>query len=230
MGQQEFLQVATMLADATGRAVEPCFLEIAQPNISAALARLAQRPESVLVVPLLLFTAGHAKDDVPEAVAAANQSLGLQILGHTAALEDHPCLLALSELRVRTAMQHPLLPGTELLLVGRGGSDPTAIAAARNYAKQLGQSLGLNAQTAFVAKAEPSLRAALADFADRRIPQVVVVPHLLFEGDVLRAVREQVQSAREQFGHVRWELADHLGPHALLVDALVDRIQAALAT
>src|SRR5688500_8451642 len=91
IGQAEFLQLAKLVAERASVPVEPCFLELAQPTIEEGLQRLAQRGvQRVLIIPLLLFTAGHAKQDVPEAVAAFAAPLGIEVLGQTAALENHP--------------------------------------------------------------------------------------------------------------------------------------------
>ena len=61
---------------ATGVAVEVCFLELAEPLVPEGVARLIQRGvRHVTALPLLLFSAGHAQRDIPQAIEAAFDNL-----------------------------------------------------------------------------------------------------------------------------------------------------------
>ena len=74
VGTAQFLALAERIRKSAGGqlAVEPAFLELQQPDIDAAVGNLvAQGVKQLVVMPLLLFAAGHAKEDVPNAVAAA---------------------------------------------------------------------------------------------------------------------------------------------------------------
>src|SRR5690606_2597655 len=72
-GQAEFLSVAAQLAERfPASAVEPCLLELCEPTTTQGSARCVQRGVQRLVVqPLLLFAAGHARRDIPEEIAKA---------------------------------------------------------------------------------------------------------------------------------------------------------------
>src|SRR5215212_2590757 len=72
-GHQEFLVTAQRLQEAVpGNPVEPCFLELSQPTISEGWHRLAARGVTQIVAtPLLLFSAGHAKRDIPDVIHSA---------------------------------------------------------------------------------------------------------------------------------------------------------------
>ncbi len=54
--------------------VELCYLEIAEPTINAGIEKLVTRGNRIVVAPLLLFEASHAKRDVPEMLEAALQA------------------------------------------------------------------------------------------------------------------------------------------------------------
>ena len=61
-GQAEFRQVARQLAENLVGPAEHAFLELAQPTIAEGVQRLAERHvREIVVVPLLLFTAGEAR-------------------------------------------------------------------------------------------------------------------------------------------------------------------------
>src|SRR5215212_11756758 len=52
--------------------IEPAFLELSKPSFQTVVNKLVRaRYDEIVVVPLLLTEAYHAKVDVPEAVAAA---------------------------------------------------------------------------------------------------------------------------------------------------------------
>jgi sirohydrochlorin cobaltochelatase len=84
-----------------GVAVEASFLELCEPDISQGLSKLKERGCSELfVMPILLFTAAHAQEDIPDAVAKSCTELDLRVLGQTVSLGTHPMVLALSRLRL----------------------------------------------------------------------------------------------------------------------------------
>ena len=72
-GLAEFREVAGKVAElAPEFRTEACFLELAEPDIGTAVGRLLEaRIERLIVAPVLLFSAGHAKRDIPAAVEAA---------------------------------------------------------------------------------------------------------------------------------------------------------------
>jgi sirohydrochlorin cobaltochelatase len=225
-GRAEFEETARLLATQTNVPVEACYLELATPTIAEGVAALARRGvRQMVVVPLLLFTAGHAKRDIPDAVAAAAQPLGIAIVGQTRALELEPSLLALSRQRFAEITDKAISASeTRLLLVGRGGSDPVANRATQAYTQELASQLGVKGETAFVALAQPTVPDMLAALAAARPKRVVVLPHLLFTGEVLTAIHSHVTTCGQQHPKTECLVAAHLGPHPLLIQALLARL------
>ncbi len=83
-----------------GVSVEASFLELSEPSIPQGLLRLKERGCcEVFVVPILLFTAAHAQEDIPDAVADSCTELGLRVMGQTVSLGTHPMVVELSRLR-----------------------------------------------------------------------------------------------------------------------------------
>ena len=87
-GQEQLRQVAQQLARIMAPApVASAFLELARPSIVEGVQELARRGVSQFVtIPVLLFTAGHALDDIPQGVQRAAQELGLINLGQANSL------------------------------------------------------------------------------------------------------------------------------------------------
>src|SRR5690348_8930694 len=82
IGQQQFLAVAAALRAAVAPTpLEVAYIEIQAPLIEAALISFYDRGlKSIALSPALLFAAGHAKRDIPVAIAAAEAKCpGLQV-------------------------------------------------------------------------------------------------------------------------------------------------------
>ncbi|HEV3024163.1 MAG TPA: CbiX/SirB N-terminal domain-containing protein, partial [Pirellulales bacterium] len=140
-GLTEFQGVVDAVAGRLERSVvEGGFLELAEPNIATAVARSVERGahRHLDVVPLVLFAAGHAKSDIPRAVASAaagHSGLTTRMLPH---LGCHDRILELSALRYREALApRPPVPSDEtlLLMVGRGSHDPSANGEMARFAR-----------------------------------------------------------------------------------------------
>ena len=92
--------------------VELGFLEVIEPTIEMALGRLAaQGCKRVVALPILLFSAGHAKQDVPQSLREAATRYGLSVT------QADP--LGLHELGPQGPLAHALR-----LHPGRGRSAP----------------------------------------------------------------------------------------------------------
>lgn len=224
--------------------VEPCFLELAEPTIAAGLERLhARGTEQIVVAPLLLFAAGHAKEDIPAAVAGS-PTVTKHGLRWTQAepLGLHPRIVELSVLRFTEAVAalpepDPNAPiaadETLLVLVGRGAKDAEAIAEFEKFAALRKSATAAAAaplgglEIAYTALAEPLVEALLPRVAAGRHRRIVVQPHLLFTGELIQRLHRQVQEAAVTAPTKQWTTTAHLGSHPLVVEALADRIAAA---
>src|SRR4051812_1175045 len=66
--------LALVLERLSPRPVEAGFLEFAEPTIAEGIASLANMGAGrIKVVPLLLFAAGHVKEDIPRQIREATQ-------------------------------------------------------------------------------------------------------------------------------------------------------------
>lgn len=233
VGAAETRRVSELVGEALpGLPVALGFLEVIGPSIGEALAVLAAGGcREVVAAPLLLFEAGHAKRDVPEAIGGPAADLGLRV--HRAdPLGCHPAIVALSRRR-RLAAAGPDVPAaaTTLVMVGRGSSDPAAPAQLEAFAEATLAAGPRPARvlTGFVAAARPTvpeaLLAAAGPAGGRRI---VVQPHLLFRGHVEEQVSEAVAAAREARPDLEWLQVARLGPDPLVAEALVERVAEAV--
>jgi sirohydrochlorin cobaltochelatase len=209
--------------------VEHCFLELAEPAFEPALHDLATRVEHVVVVPLLLFAAGHVKNDLPLALHRARQKAPHVRFTVARALGVHAGLVDLAADRARAALGDTDASGTALVVVGRGASDPDANAELCRLARLVGEKLGAGwVFPAFCGITQPRVDDALELAARTRPERLVVLPYLLTAGRLIERLRAQVDAARARAPWLRAELAAHLGDDARLHDALDERIEGAL--
>jgi sirohydrochlorin cobaltochelatase len=236
LGRREFLALADSIARrAAPAAVEAAFLELAEPTINAGLSRLVERgARRVIVVPLLLFAAGHAKDDIPAAVQAAAAKLGLPP-GSVLQVEHLGCderIVEQSRQRFTEALlgrQSIPAEQTCLLIVGRGSRDESATAEMHQFAR-----LRAANAVAFLAMAQPAVSDVLPALAAQSWRRIVVQPHLLFHGELLDRLHAQVRAIARQHPEQEWIVTSYLGEGLaagadikLLSEAVFRRIQAA---
>jgi len=233
-GVSEFLAVVDGVARWLPQVVvRPGFLELAEPTIGEAIAAFeAGGVDRLVVSPVLLFAADHAKRDIPRAIDDALRAHPRMATVQAAHLGTHAQLLALSALRYQeaTARLVPLPPGeTLLLLVGRGSRDRDATAEMSEFSRltKLRNALP-HVAVAFYAMAQPSLEATLEELRAKSFRRIVVQPHLLFNGRILDQIAALVKETKRRTPNQEWVLCEHLGPAPWLVDALVDRASQAL--
>lgn len=231
-GAAETAATAALVAELLpGVPVELGFLEVIEPSIAAAVERLAARGcRELVAAPLLLFAAGHARRDVPEALAAAVAAAGVAAR-QAEPLGLHAGLVALSARRRRAALETRAAVAaddTALAVLGRGASDPGAPGRLQEFtAATLAADAGWRPGRivhGFAAAARPTLDEALAAAAAGGPRRVVVQPHLLFHGHVEDQVSTAVTRARLAWPLVDWVQVDRLGVDPLVARAVVDRI------
>ncbi len=114
----------------------PAFLDLSQPDLPAMAHQLrAAGHHQAIAVPLLFTRAFHATVDVPEAVREAIEASGLE-LRIAPILGTGDDVVAVLD---RTADEHEVPAGTELVLYAVGSSDESANEAVRDLADRLGR-------------------------------------------------------------------------------------------
>ena len=215
--------------------VELGYLEVVEPTIEMAVERLAaRRCKKVVALPILLFAAGHAKQDVPQALQEAVARRGLSVT-QADPLGLHEHVISLARRRFCEAIEGlaPIEGGSEaLLVIGRGSSDPTASHQLWGFVRSTYSSMVRVAKhrfaISFVAAAKPTMSEAVDQLmleinGRPSVRRVVLHPHLLFHGHVENQVEKYLEKARSQFPSVEWVKVARLGAAPEVADALVDR-------
>jgi sirohydrochlorin ferrochelatase len=146
--------------------VEPAFLELSKPSFQTVVDRLVKAGhDEIVVVPLLLTEAYHAKVDVPSAIAeAAARHEGLQIRA-TSILGLEACFLEVLDVRLRDALRQARVRELDaLVLAAAGSSDALANQSVARLARVWGAHHKLPVTAAFASSSPPATGEAVRAF------------------------------------------------------------------
>ena len=206
------------------------YVELAHPSLAAALRDLAQQVDSIVVLPLFLFAAGHVKNDIPLALSQARQDFPSVRFTVTNALGVHPNLVELAFERARTALEGARETAkTAVVVVGRGASDPDANGDFCKVVRLLaeGREIGW-VVPCFIGVTRPLFEETVELVARARPERIVVVPYFLFGGRLISKIREQVESFQARYPWIKTELTPHLGSDDRLLKLMDERLYEAM--
>jgi sirohydrochlorin cobaltochelatase len=223
------------LAAADGIRVAGGFIELSAPALREAVADLAAAPgppaaaggqASIVAIPIMLSAAGHAKGDIPAALARErSRHRGLTwIYGRP--LGPHAELINLLAKRVDACGAD----GPAVLLVGRGSTDPDANADVVKTARLLweGRDYPLT-ETAFVSLARPDVAQGLERCRLLGARRIVVARYFLFPGVLPDRVAEQAAAYAAAHPELDIRYTDVLGDCDEIAALVYERYHEALA-
>lgn len=246
-GTDQFFELTAQLQQCLPQwPVEGCLLEFQQPDIASGWQRLVDRGVTeIRVAPLLLFAAGHARQDIPTIIQEC--SLRNPDIRHwqCGPLSRAPEMVDLLVQRIEQAAsgaeqaasgaeqeasgaEWALDDSVSLVMVGRGSYDPCAQADMKVLTEVVANRLPIGQHAvSFYAMAEPKLPAVLDQVASQtdRPSTVIVQPHLLFQGRLYDAIAGQVSQAASRHPEVRFICGDYLGPTESVAKAVQRRLQ-----
>lgn len=242
--------VETMRGLASDVPIFESFLELAKPTIDEALERIhGSDLRRIKVVPVLLFEAGHAKSDIPDAVSASASRLGIEVVGQSPPLGIHRFAVELSRARYDEIAVRGFSSGCPefhcaragvcsasckllrnqlgkigLAMVGRGASDPEALAQMRSLTEILcaGRHDIAWRETGFFTGGQPNVDALFDLAASSACDTILVQPHLLFEGELMDQLRTKFRQRMERHAPQRWLLTRALGADPGLANVFLE--------
>ncbi|TCN19355.1 sirohydrochlorin chelatase [Mesobacillus foraminis] len=205
---------------------EYCFLELAAPTMEEGFARCVEKgAKKIAVVPVLLLTAAHAKEDIPNEIKniAANYSNIEVRYGRPIGVHDAMVQILVDKLG-RTGKE--ITEHSMVILVGRGSSDPDVKRDLSTISKMLKKQSGLKrVDICFLTAADPGLDEALMEASASTADRVFVIPYLLFTGILMKTIEKAIVSLDD---NQRFILCDELGYHHIIEGILHDRAREAL--
>lgn len=177
--------------------IETAFLDHSKPSFKTTVAKLARAGvEEIVVVPLLLNDAFHAKVDVPAAIREASETHdGLKIRA-SEILGLEACFLQALDERLREALKAARVRELDaLVLAGAGSSDPLANQAVSRLARLWGGHHNLPVTAAFAAAAPPAAGEAVRAFRGEGKRHIAVASLFLAPGTLPDRVRDLATEA-----------------------------------
>ena len=204
------------------------FIELSAPALTDAVGTLVDTGATRLAaVPLMLVAAGHAKGDIPAALARERTRRPGLSVAYGRPLGPHPVVLDLLRERLSGAGADR---DTTALLVGRGSTDPDANAEVAKVARLLAETSEVaGVEYAFVSLAPPDTAGALERCRRLGAARIVVLPYFLFTGVLPRRVQAQARQWAHGHPDVKVGTAPVLGDCDPLADLAVERYHEALA-
>jgi sirohydrochlorin cobaltochelatase len=188
----------------------PAYLDLAQPDLGAAVRRLAEAGHTrAVVVPLLFTEAYHATIDVPQTVGDVTSSLPLQlIVADILGTGDD-----VADLLRQSMVAAGIADHSSVLLFAVGSSNPAANKAVVDLAGRLA-----DGRHGLVRACFGTCRPGVLDVLDGLPEPVAALPLFLADGLLLAPLR----TLASQRG---WQMAEPLGEQA--ADLVQKRYQTA---
>lgn len=205
---------------------EICFLELAEPDVLEGIERLVEKgADKIAVLPVLLLSAGHYFEDIPEEVDKAKVRYP-QVefsYGEPLGVQDRIVDVLVDRIhQLDTAIDTE----TNLLLVGRGSRHPDTKTSIEEIASLLAEKTGVpRVDTCYLAALSPRFEEGLQASLDKN-GKTIVIPYLWFTGILIQAMEQKIKQAQEENHDV--QLAAYLHDHPNMIRATVDRVNEAL--
>jgi sirohydrochlorin cobaltochelatase len=214
----------------SGHPVGHAFLEFARPIIRDGLEALkAAGATRILAQPVMLFAAGHVKNDLPweiNSFAAENSGIAIEY-GRELAVDLKLLATAKERIAAAEAKAGPAVErgDTLLLVVGRGTNDPDANSNVAKVARMLWEGMRFGwTEIAYSGVTSPRVDAALDRAVRLGFRRIIVFPYFLFTGVLVKRIYEQADAAAAAHPEVEIIKADYLKDHPLILDALAERL------
>lgn len=177
--------------------IESGFLDHARPDLDTAVSRLAAKGHrEVVVVPLLLTSAYHAKVDVPASAEQVNAAYDSVTVTVADVIGPDAALLSILDERLREALRLARVRELDaLVLAAAGSSDARANATIARLARLWGHRHRLPTTVAFASTAPPSTGEAVREWRRQGKRYVAVGSLFVAPGKLTDRAEELAQEA-----------------------------------
>lgn len=207
---------------------EICFLELANPSILEGVAAcISKGATNIAVIPILLLTANHAKQDIPNEIAKAKQLYPFVTFSFGKPFGIHEKLINSLHDRV-LEKSTSLSEETDILLIGRGSSDPCVQADFQQIANYLKRKYNYaHVDICFLYGKGPSFESALNQLNIEQKNQTYIIPYILFTGLLKIGIQKKI--AQHSFLQNQVVLCECLGYDENVRQVLIERVNQVLS-
>lgn len=205
-----------------GVRVEPGFVELTPPTIDVALSGVLAEAKNAVVVPLMIGTGGHVRDDIPEAIRAGTREHAGATVVYTRHLGSPASLVAAVRQRIDVAIGEWPRDEVAIVFVGRGCLVVDANADHVRLARVVAETGDYRTVLpAFIQVTGPTITESLDMAYATGSRKIVVMPHFLFPGRLSRWVQDAVDAWSKPDAQVR--VAGVIGDCPELADVVATR-------
>lgn len=215
-----------------GVVVSAGYVELDTPSVADAVADAlgADSDRHVVVVPLMIGTGGHVRDDIPEGIAAGRARVPGGVVSYAPHLGPDPRLRAAVLGRISEAQGEWSAGQTSVVLLGRGTSVTDANADHARLARVLLEEGGFaDVIAGFIQVSRPNLASALDGAYAHGGRRIVVMPHFLFPGRLLGWTQQQTAEWQQAHPDAEVRISDVIGDCDELAAVVADRYREAAA-
>lgn len=214
------------------------YVELVDPPIAEAVRDLvAAGTQRAVVVPLMLGTGSHVREDIPEAIAEGLADDAARALrervSYARPLGADPRLLSAARARALAAAGDWVSAGDRplrdvgVVFLGRGAKVPEANADHARLARLFAEATGATVDAGYIQVTRPSLPEALGRLAALGQHRLVVAPNFLLPGLLRTWMREQAGAWAATHPDVEVRVADVIGDCDELAAVVADRYREA---
>lgn len=211
--------------------VETCFLEFERPTIAQGIEQcVRQGATQVAVVPITLFSAGHAKIHIPAAIDEARLRYPSVQFHYGRPIGVHEQVLDILASRLEAAGTstgadaESDLEQTAVLVVGRGSSDADANSDLFKISRLFWEKLKVKwVETAFIGVTAPLVDEGIERCIKLGARKIVILPYFLFTGVLIKRMEQMLLQFSEKYPDQEFVLADYFGFHPNLQLILRER-------
>jgi sirohydrochlorin cobaltochelatase len=231
-GNEEIREMVKVVSEKlSSYLVETCFLEFVKPTIAQGIAQcIAKGATRVAIVPITLFSAGHAKIHIPAEIDEARiRYPDIQFTyGRPIGVHEQVLKILSSRLESVESSSHlgnePHSEDTAILIVGRGSSDADANSDLFKISRLFWEKMKFKwVETAFIGVTAPLMDEGVERCLKLGARKVIILPYFLFTGVLIKRMEQMLESYKEQYPGSEFALADYFGFHPLLQHILRER-------
>lgn len=212
--------------------IETCFLEFVEPTIMQGIdICIGKGATRVAVIPIILFSAGHAKIHIPAAIDEAKERYPHVefTYGRPVGVHDKILDILISRIRDAGVRTEEELRDTAMLVIGRGSSDPDANSDLFKISRLLWERLRVKwVETAFIGVTAPLIEEGVDKCLKLGAKRVILVPYFLFTGVLINRMEQMITEFEVRYAGHDFSMAPYFGFHPLLQQILIDRAREAL--
>lgn len=229
---QQVKEVAASLEDRLGERVMPAYIELTEPLLDEGIDMLAPDADSVTIVPLSLFGAGHVKNDIPLFVQYGRQAYPETEFSYGSNLGARSEMIEIVADRIESSTTDieadPTTDDVAVVFVARGSSDPDANGEAYRLARLVYEGRDYSRiETAFIGITEPRLGQVLTEVTRHDPDAVIVMPYMLGDGVLTRRIADIVETYDADHPAIEATTAEVLGVDERLIRTLEYRVMEA---